>query len=310
MTTIAADGIARKPSKDPAVHRTLTVVDPPLEGRDVANLQRAVRARLEARGLDSKDVPVPQHGKFTALTALACIEAQYFLGLRSETYLKLDRHHNRVLTEGAQRIIRDPDQRERDQLARAKVRKAQAERGPRYYEELAAHMGLGGHGVEDAMQFAASHVGVREQPAGSNSGPLIDAWTRLAGYASPVPWCGCFVNACIVAAGVPSGASWGIGYTPYIITRAKSGAGGWSWHAIGQRGDLALFDSGPGGPTAVHVEIVRTRLSGTNYATIGGNTSSGTAGSQSNGGMVARRDDRSTAGGFHIVGFARPPYKR
>jgi hypothetical protein len=312
MATIAThDGQVREPSEDPDVHRLLTVVDPPLEGRDVANLQRAVRDRLESRGLGHKDIPVPEHGKFTAFTELACIEAQYFLGLRSDTYLKRDRRGQRILTEGAQRVIREPETRDADQLARAKSRQAQLDRGPRYYAELAASMGLkGGRGVEDALKFAASHVGIKEHPARSNSGPFIDAWCRLAGYTSPVPWCGCFVNACLVAAGLPTGKSWKIGFTPAIVAHAKNGVGGWSWHEIGQRGDLALYDDAPGGPPAVHVEIVRERLSRQHYSTFGGNTSSGTAGSQSNGGMVARRDDRSTVGAFHIIGFARPPYKR
>jgi len=310
MATIAAhDGLQRHPSSDPEVHRPLAVVDPPLQGRDVANLQRAVSARLKARGLGREDIPVPGHGRFTALTELACIEAQYFLGLRSDTYLARDKRGHRMVSEGAQRIIRDPGTRSAEQLERAQARQGQLARGPRYYEQLAARMGLGGHGAKDAVAFAASHVGVKERPAGSNSGPFIDAWCRLAGYTNPVPWCGCFVNACIVAAGLPSGAGWQIGFTPAIVAHAKRGIGGWSWHATGRPGDLALFDSGPGGDIAVHVEIVRAKLSASRYSTYGGNTSSGNAGSQSNGGMVARRDDRSTIGGFHIIGFARPPYK-
>ena len=65
----ARDGIPRTFSNDPAVHRALVVVDPPMEGRDVANLQRATKKCLKARGLDD-DVPVPTHGKFTLATAI------------------------------------------------------------------------------------------------------------------------------------------------------------------------------------------------------------------------------------------------
>ncbi len=299
----AQDGVDREASQDPSVHRVLVVVDPPMQGRDVANLQRAISARLKARGID---VPVASHGKFTEATALAAIEAQYFLGLRQDTYLRTDAKGHRILTEGAQRIIREPDTRTPDQLQRAKDRRGQLERGPRYYEELAKSFGPGG-GVKDALAFAAAQVGIKERPAGSNSGPKIDDWIHAGGYNGPVPWCGCFVNACIMAAGLPSGAGW-IGYTPYIVSRAKAGTDGWSWHKVGQPGDLALFDT-PGGAAAVHVEIVRERLSDTRYSTYGGNTSAGD-GSQSDGGMVARRDDRATTGAFPIVGFARPPYKQ
>ena len=300
----AQDGVDREFSQDPSVHRVLVVVDPPMEGRDVANLQRAIRARLKARGL-ADDIPVAAHGKFTEATALAALEAQYFLGLRSDTYLRKDAKGHRIVTEGAQRIIREPDTRTPDQLQRAKDRHAQIARGPRYYEELAKTFGAG-NGVADALAFAAAQVGIKERPAGSNSGPKIDDWCRATGYTTPVPWCGCFVNACIMAAGLPSGAGW-IGYTPSIVARAKAGTDGWSWHKLGRPGDLALFDT-PGGATAVHVEIVRERLSDTRYSTYGGNTSAGD-GSQNDGGMVARRDDRMTVGAFPIIGFARPPYK-
>jgi len=205
-TTIAAqDGVRRAPSQDPEVHRPLIVVDPPMAGRDVANVQRAVRERLKSRGIGSDEVPVPDHGVFTAATELACIEVQYFLGLRSDTYLMKDKHGHRVLTEGAQRIIRQPDTRDRDQLARAKERQAQVKRGPRFYAQLAGELGLTGHGIKDALAYAEKHVGIKEHPPGSNSGPKIDDWCRLAGYTGPQPWCGCFVNACVVAGAVRRG---------------------------------------------------------------------------------------------------------
>jgi len=304
---VAEDGIPREPSNDPEVHRPLIAVDPSMLGRDVANVQRAARARLKNRGIGPDEVPVPDHDKFTVATALACIEAQYFLGLRSDTYLLKDKHGHRILTEGAQRILRHPDTRDDEQLERAKARAAQAKRGPRYYKQLAAEMGLTGDGPKDALAFAAEHVGIRESPPNSDSGPEIDDWCRAAGYDSPVPWCGCFVNACLMAGGIPSGAGW-IGYTPAIVQHAKNRNGGWSWHMTGEPGDLALFDDGPGGPIARHVEIVRARISQTQYSTYGGNTSTGN-GSPNNGGAVARRDNRSTMGGFRIIGFARPPWK-
>ena len=77
-----------------------------------------------------------------------------------------------------------------------------------------------------------------------------------------MPWCGCFVNACIMAGGLPSGAGW-IGYTPSILERAKSGTAGWTFQKEGVPGDLALYDNGAGGDPVVHVEIVRKRLTTT-----------------------------------------------
>jgi hypothetical protein len=306
---MAQDGIPREPSDDPAVHRELVVVDPPLEGRDVANLQRAVMDRLDARpGLGK--VPTPVHGKFTHASAVAAVEAQYFLGLLSGTYLKTEKvggERRLLITEGAQTILRNPEHRTGEQLERARERMGQLDRGPRYYDDLARANGVsgGGKGAKAALEFAAKQLGVSERPPGSNWGPRIEGWIRAAGYGSPVPWCGCFANACIMAGGEPSGAGW-IGYTPAIVARAKSGTGGWTWHSSGQPGDLVLFDT-PGGDPAVHVGICERKINAATYATIEGNTSSGSGGSQSEGGGVYRRQ-RSTQGNFRIIGFARPSW--
>ncbi|HEY6759093.1 MAG TPA: hypothetical protein VI318_06360 [Baekduia sp.] len=302
----AHDGVAHVPSQDPSIHRELVLVDPPLEGRDVANLQRALQARLKARGLDDS-IPIAVHGRFTAGTVLACIDMEYALGLRSDTYMKRDRRRHRVVTEGAQAVIRDPDARDADQLHRAKERADAAGHHAAFFHAMAERIGMElGRGPDAAVAFAEQQIGTRERPPGSNSGPKIDDWCRLAGFDGPVPWCGCFVNACIMAGGCPSGAGF-IGSTVMILNRAKRGIGGWSFVREGRRGDLALYDDEPGGDPVVHVEIVRHRVSPTTYSTVGGNTTSGN-GSQSDGGMVAQHDDRSTMGGFHIVGFARPPY--
>lgn len=298
-----ASGMPRQPSQDPDVHREFVVVDPPMEGRDVANLQRAIADRLDARpGLEK--VPTPTHGKFTHATWVAAVEAGYFLGLLSSTYLATDKRRG-LSTEGAQTIIRHPEKRSPDQLARAKDRQGQLERGPRYYDQLAKEIAQpAGKGATAALAFAKANLGVHESPAGSNWGGKVEDWIKLAGYVSPVPWCGCFVNACLVAAGIPNGKGW-IGYTPAIIEHAKSGAGGWSWHSDGERGDLLLFDT-PGGDPAVHVGIGLERLGPGHWRTREGNTSTGD-GSQSDGGIVAERERVSTPG-FRIVGFARPPW--
>jgi hypothetical protein len=302
------DGIDRDESQDPTVHRDLVVLDPPMWGRDVANMQRAVQARLDARGID---VPTPTHGKFTHATAVAGVEAGYFIGLLSDTYLKtmkVDGEPRLVATEGAQTYVRNPDSRSPEQLARAKDRQGQLERGPRYYDDLAKEQGIsGGKGVEAALAFARKYIGTTESPAGSNWGHPVQDWIKLAGYNSPVPWCGAACNAFCMAGSIPSGAGW-IGYTPAIIAHAKAGTGGWSWHStyMGIPGDLALMDT-PGGDPSVHVGMVEKKINNNSYQTIEGNTSSGSGGSQDHGGGVFRRI-RSTGGSFYIVGFARPPW--
>jgi murein DD-endopeptidase MepM/ murein hydrolase activator NlpD len=124
---------------DPSVHRDLIVGTPPMAGRDVANLQRAIRARLKARGL-ADDVPTPEHGKFTQATWFACVEAGYFLGLRKQTFLKTVLGQG-VCTRGMQRIIRQPDTRSEAQLRRARERRGHP--GPRYYADFVAAAGSG-----------------------------------------------------------------------------------------------------------------------------------------------------------------------
>lgn len=301
----------RKRSSDASVHRDLVTADPPQRGRDVANVNRASRARLAIRSL-ADDVPAPTHDRFTEAAALAAIEAQYALGVSSAVYLRVDGHGRRVLTRGAQRVIRNPATRSPAQRARARQRRARVARGPRYGTLPATPAKPSDDPIERALAFAVAHIGVSEKPAGSNSGALIDDWQRAAGYTAPVPWCGCFANACLMAAGLPSGAPWSVGYTPAIVAHAKAGIDGWQWIGPtgGRRGDLALFDNGPGGDVAVHVELVEERRSPTAYGCIGRNTTSaGVVGSQANGGMVGRTN-RSTSGEFRIIGFARPPYER
>lgn len=304
------DNITRERSTDSSVHREFVVVNPPMEGDDIEQYQVAVKARLDARGID---VPTPTHGKFTHATAVAGIEAEYALGLLSTTYLKtvkVSGEPRLVATLGAQERVRDPASRTAEQRARADERRGQLARGPRYYDEL-ANTTVGpveGPGPEAALKYARQWIGTTERPPGSNWGEMIGKWALLAGYIHPVPWCGCFANACIVAAGVPSGAGW-IGYTPAIVTHSKRGLGGWSWHGLteGQPGDLTLFDT-PGGDPAIHVGLCEHRVSSMIYRTIEGNTSAA-GGSQDKGGGVFRKE-RSSQGNFHIIGFARPPYKQ
>lgn len=308
MSPTYQDGIKRVPSDDPSVHRDLVVLDPPLEGRDVANVQRAVAERLDARpGLEK--VPTPTHGKWTHASAVAAVEAGYFLGLLSDTYLKaieLNGDRRLMLTEGAQAIIRAPDRRSAEQLARANERQGQLERGPRYYADLAHDAGVpSGGGVRAALKFAASQIGTVEHPAGSNWGPKIQDWIKAAGYTGPIPWCGAASNAFCMAGGVPSGAGW-IGYTPAIIAHAKAGTGGWSWHSTAEPGDLVLFDA-PGGDPAQHVGMVEKVIAAGHVVSIEGNTSGGSGGSQDNGGGVFRRDRVSTPS-WRQVGYARPPW--
>jgi hypothetical protein len=46
-----------------------------------------------------------------------------------------------------------------------------------------------------ALERSKRYVGVKEEPPGSNRGPLIDRWLRDAGVPPGNPWCMAFVRA-------------------------------------------------------------------------------------------------------------------
>lgn len=55
---------------------------------------------------------------------------------------------------------------------------------------------------ERALHQAASQVGVREVPKGSNWGPKVSLYLKAAGFLTPAAWCAAFVTWCLRAVGV------------------------------------------------------------------------------------------------------------
>lgn len=103
---------------------------------------------------------------------------------------------------------------------------------------------------------------------------------------SGVPYCAMFVSWVFAQAGAKCS---GLpeAYCPYILNKAKSAGKVLSNKKNAQPGDVILFDWGGDG-VCDHVGIVEKNF-GSYVQTIEGNTSSGSSGSQSNGGVVARR---------------------
>lgn len=173
-------------------------------------------------------------------------------------------------------------------------------------ERLAQRYGAPSAAVVAAISFARAHVGTTESPAGSNRGKRVDEWERRCGVIAAA-WCGCFINAVLVAGGFPDQA-W-LRYCPWIEGRAKSGEGGWTWHSIAEVGDLVLY----GADLAHHVGFVtKVEFNANDSETIEGNTTASPgSGDESNGGIVAvrhRHTDGSLAA-LPIRGFARPPWR-
>jgi hypothetical protein len=142
---------------------------------------------------------------------------------------------------------------------------------------------------EKALKFAQKEVGVKEQPAGSNSGPRVrqyQAATSLGG--TGWPWCMAFVCWCFKQAGHP---------LPYPTASVglflKWGESVGDVVVRPLRGDIVCYnftaDNWPD-HTGIIERVLSVRWKGKVFAgyvrTIEGNTS---AGNDANGGQVQRR---------------------
>lgn len=130
------------------------------------------------------------------------------------------------------------------------------------------------------IEIITREVGVKEDPAGSNSGPRVrvyQASTQLEG--SGWPWCQAFV--CWAAQQAGFTMPYRGAYVPHFEAWAREAG---RFERKPGRGMAVICDFNGDG-TADHVEIVvSVRDSGVEC--IGGNTSPTSGGSQSNGGMV------------------------
>lgn len=155
-----------------------------------------------------------------------------------------------------------------------------------------------------AVAWAASKIGITESPPNSNRGPEITAWQRSFGdWLVGQPWCGVFCGRALVQAHV-KGVTSRIAGVALIEDDARAGRAPFrSWHQSAKgslRGDLVVI-----GGRGVHVELIEQVNADGSVISIGGNTSPGFAGSQSNGGGVWRRH-RSVS---EIHGVARVAYR-
>lgn len=149
--------------------------------------------------------------------------------------------------------------------------------------------------VERLLQVARSQIGTVERPPGSNRQPYGDA------YGMPgVAWCAQFVWWCFREAGlsdlIPKTA-----YTPSFADWFRSRG---QWGSEPRVGAIPFFDFPNDGVNRIsHVGIAEAPGRDGTVITIEGNTSSGQAGSQRDGGGVWRRTRRAG-----IVGYGYPAY--
>lgn len=261
--------------------RTFKLTSPPMQGDDIAILQKTINTQFKRWGINHT---IAIDGTYGTHTRYALSTILFGLGIAGSE-----------LHDGATPQLR----------VKVRHRALNPAERIRYTRRAGWRASLRrrytGGGQDVALKWAASQIGVKEHPPGSNHGPGIDAWQKLCGI-SGAPWCGAFVNRALISAGFPT-QPW-LRYCPSTEAKAKAGEGGWSWHPLtnAHKGDLILY----GTREAVHVGLIDDPAS---RQTIEGNTSSGDSGSQDNGGMVARRHRDWHTPGFPARGIARPPWK-
>ena len=277
----------RRASVRRAPHRPLIPMTPMLKGGDVRALQEAINARRRARRLGV----IAVDGEYGPETHGAAFQIAWILGLGSR------RASAGAFSVYKQVRVRDPEQRSATQLARALERKRQ----------IATER----HGPEAVLAFARRHAGERlERPAGTNRGPLLDAWGKPFG--SPqrpgVPgwqWCGIFVATALREAGIVVGKEFM--WTPTGMGWARAGTSGFRRGLVSvaeaRPGDVVWFDFNRADTIPCnHVGLVEHNLGGGALQTIEGNTHP--EGGGGDWGVYRRR--RHVADG--IVAVGRPRY--
>jgi CHAP domain-containing protein len=264
-----------------------------MEGPDVKEFQRTLTTRFEAWDIDKR---IEDDGDYGMETRFAAQQVCEGLGILQDQAMR------RGVTPELRSTIRDPTRRTLQELARAERRKDYRAKLRERYK---------GGGPKAALTYAERFVGHTE--TAPNRSPQIDKWIRAAGHdprtdiapGGGVPWCGCFVNACLMAAGLPNGKPFNIAAVENIVQRARGEIAHWELVTVtqGRPGDLACWKDKPPKTGWAHVEIVETRNSATSYVCIGGNTGPSTD-------RVIRATRTTEAAGGRITVFARPPYDR
>jgi hypothetical protein len=271
------------------------------EGPDVDYLRAAVNNRLETRGLEQYMVSERDGQLVDNALILACRKAAWALGALLSTVERLVPGADIPI--GVQDMIRHPAGREPEQLQRARDRQAEIDEAAAAASKPAGDASPRGKAAALALSYAGK---VTENPPGSNSGGKITEWQRHTArggsYLFRQPWCGVFCENMCSASGVTTIPQWaGCALIEDFAKQARGGFRGWTTNPGSvQRGDLVLlFGRG------VHVEfVISVDMAARVVRTVGGNTSSGSAGSQSNGGGVFQRvRSFSDVHGFALVDY-------
>jgi peptidoglycan hydrolase-like protein with peptidoglycan-binding domain len=263
------------------------VITPGSHGQAIRDLQIALNKRSRSRGLPLIKVD----GDYGAETAKAVSRVARALGALEATIARPG------ISVGEQRMILWPLTRSPAQYARARGR---AKRAPV----------VTGRGPRAALAWASLWIGKTEEPPGSNRASWgLTSWQQdLGAWLVGQAWCGTFVGTALKRAGV-AGITSRVAGVVLILEDARLGRNGFrsivyrrstgqGSVTAGQPGDaIGLFGE------STHVGLIERRVPG-GWATIEGNTSSSSSGSQSNGGGCFRRTRPDSA----VVYIVRPSY--
>jgi peptidoglycan hydrolase-like protein with peptidoglycan-binding domain len=150
--------------------------------------------------------------------------------------------------------------------------------------------------IDQVLERAASQIGVKEHPAGSNRTPYGD-WYGVSG-----PWCAMFVSWCTYMEGLPLNASTakGFAYTPAGAEWFKRQG---RWTAAPARGHVVFFDfPGDNVHRISHVGFVEGVRGDGTIVTIEGNTDE--RGGRT-GGQVMRKLRRVGIAGYGIPSYGK-----
>ena len=271
----------------PEVHRDISLTTPHMQGADVRQLQR--RCNEIADTFDSilfykvkEDSEAGEHS-FNVFW-----QAAHVMGLGEENLRQI---RQGVMDQIAQRHVREPDERAKDAVERAKERR----------EAMRERFQRAEGGAAKAVEWARAQLGTTESPAGSNLGPGITEWEKFTGY--PVPpgvfWCGCFVCFAVVHEGgaeIPSPIR--LGFDLNIVADARARTNGLSDVPVeaAAPGDIVVYDFR-------HIGLIVGPTEGGLVHTIEGNTSSASGANNNGGGVYEHRRPVGS-----VVGVARPSY--
>lgn len=158
------------------VHRGLHLVSPLIQGPDVRALQEQDNALFEHYKFPWLRTLVD--GDYGSRSKRATREAAWLIGLEDD---RLKAIAGGRVTQAVQHLIRNPEDRSKQDREREEARQPHRERRHREHTT----------GMTAAVDWMIAQVGTNENPPESNHGPFpIDACQAFFGI-SGVPWCGC-----------------------------------------------------------------------------------------------------------------------